>query len=1028
MADDKVYIDKLDVDNYATWSVRMRWLLTHKGLWDIVEKATVEDADKENDQKALALIGLGVKDCHLSTLAPCTTAKQAWEALKAVYQAKSTARRVQLKRELSTLKKEPSEPLTKYVARAKDIRDQLIAAGHAINDEEIVWPLLAGLPAEYDIIVTMLEASDDTPDLDGVLAKLLPVEQRMMPKGAKASVGTKAFTAQGASSSTNTKKKTCYYCGKLGHIAKECRKKAFDEKHKRKEAPPTRAAVATSSGSKAHNKGKPTQDVALASAETFKPSDWVLDSGASTHITHDYSLLFKPHKLDYPKYITFGNGTSGSASYAGDVIITNMDGDVPRLIMGDVLYVESATVNMFSISHAEKKGVVFRFADGKCELWKGTFKIAEAVRINDLYYLKGDTVQAYLSKTKEDAKLWHRRYGHLGYDNLAKLVTEGMVKGINVPAESFKNAKGAACEPCIAAKQHRASYKPSETTSKRPLELLHMDLCGPMPEKSAGGSKYIATILDDYSKLSVVRPIAYKSDTAIEVMYAIEMLERQSGYQVANVRTDNGTEYVNKELAHYFAEKGITHQTTVPYTPEQNGAAERLNRTLLEKVRAMLDDSNLPMELWAEAAVTANYVRNRSPVSGATKTPWELFYGDTPDVSNLITFGASAHVHIPKELRSKLDSHSERGYMVGYEPGNKGYRIYLEDGTITVAKNVVFFEDEMASKKPIPDNSDANDPPLLINIDDESKQADNGTSSSASEASSDEDDRQTAPIQGQRGYPQRARSAPGEWWKIQHSSANIAIADPLTMEEALSGEYAAEWQQAMDEEMASLLSNKTWDLTEAPKGTKAIPVKWVYKVKVNSSGDIERFKARLVAKGYKQKEGVDYDEVFAPVSKYATVRALLSKVAAEDLELHHLDIKTAFLNGEIEELVYIQQPPGYEQGDKNIVCKLNRTLYGLKQAPRAWHLRLKEELELIGFKVSEADPGLYMADFKDDYANIVVYVDDLLITAKKPETVQKIKDTLMRSFDARDLGKAQWFLGMKITRNRADKTIKVSQS
>ena len=167
------------------------------------------------------------------------------------------------------------------------------------------------------------------------------------------------------------------------------------------------------------------------------------------------------------------------------------------------------------------------------------------------------------------------------------------------------------------------------------------------------------------------------------------------------------------------------------------------------------------------------------------------------------------------------------------------------------------------------------------------------------------------------------------------------------------------WQQAMDDEIASLAANDTWTLEEAPPSVRIIPVKWVFKTKRNVDGNVERYKARLVAKGFRQLEGVDFTEVFAPVSKHATLRALLARVAHHDMELHQLDIKTAFLNGELEEEVYVEQLPGYAGGGAGKVCRLHRALYGCtaKQAPRAWHKRLSEELNSLGFTVSTRTLG-----------------------------------------------------------------------
>ncbi len=176
----------------------------------------------------------------------------------------------------------------------------------------------------------------------------------------------------------------------------------------------------------------------------------------------------------------------------------------------------------------------------------------------------------------------------------------------------------------------------------------------------------------------------------------------------------------------------------------------------------------------------------------------------------------------------------------------------------------------------------------------------------------------------------------------------------------------------MDEEMTSLRENSTWTLEQQPIGVKPIPAKWVFKRKQDALGNIERYKARLVANGFMQKEGIDYNEVFAPVSKHTTLRTLLALAAAEDLELHQLDIKTAFLNGDLEETIYMQQPEGCAEGGPSMVCRLRKSLYGLKQAPRAWNTRLKQELESMGFTASGANAGLFTAQYKGSNIYILV--------------------------------------------------------
>jgi hypothetical protein len=267
--------------------------------------------------------------------------------------------------------------------------------------------------------------------------------------------------------------------------------------------------------------------------------------------------------------VTFGNGEQAKAVAVGSVILANNGGNSKaRIILEDVLYVPTAAANLFSIPHAAIKGAQFIFNMDSCFIKFGDHILAEAKRHNGLYCINGTTQEsALLTATKESPELWHRRFGHLGYDNLAKLRDKGMVSGINVQAQDFKAANSSVCEPCIMAKQSRAPFNPSESQSTKPLQLVHMDVCGPMPEQSLGGSNYIATFLDDYSKLSVVRPITRKSEVASVTQEVIAMLENQTGNKLQTVRTDNGTEYVNSTLNDYFKSKGVLHQTSVPYTP-----------------------------------------------------------------------------------------------------------------------------------------------------------------------------------------------------------------------------------------------------------------------------------------------------------------------------------------------------------------------------------------------------------------------------------------------------------------------------
>ena len=238
--------------------------------------------------------------------------------------------------------------------------------------------------------------------------------------------------------------------------------------------------------------------------------------------------------------------------------------------------------------------------------------------------------------------------------------------------------------------------------------------------------------------------------------------------------------------------------------------------------------------------------------------------------------------------------------------------------------------------------------------------------------------------------------------------------EPTCFEEAKTEK---KWRDAMEDEMQALTENETWDLVKLPKGKKVIGCKWVYKVKHNANGSVSRYKARLVPKGYAQMQGVDYEETFAPVEKMTTIRTLLAVSAAQKRKLHHMDVKNAFSHGNLDEEVYMQQPPGFQNKRfPNYICKLKKALYGLIQAPRAWHSKIAEYLIEIGFIASKADPSLYVKSKNGNIVFVLIYVDDLLIGGDSNTKIEKVKKSLELKFHMKDLGELRYFLGIEIIR------------
>lgn len=341
----------------------------------------------------------------------------------------------------------------------------------------------------------------------------------------------------------------------------------------------------------------------------------------------------------------------------------------------------------------------------------------------------------------------------------------------------------------------------------------------------------------------------------------------------------------------------IKIETTFPYTPKQNGKAERLNRTLFEKTRALTTDANMEKEMWDEAILTATYHINCIPTVNEA-VPAELWYGRKPDYSKLKVFGCTAYLHIPKEKRDKLSQKSVKLKMIGYM--DNGYKLWNEeDRTIVRGRDVIF--DEKSHKQE--DTQDAlsiqlDENPKLIDpcTSDEIQPVNQGTETSKCEKS------------------KRVRKAPAwhedydlteETHAAYFSCADFIDQCPTSKNEAMQRDDKERWKAAIKKELNSHLKYETWKVVPRPEKKKVIDSKWVFKVKTNMDGQPERYKARLVAKGFQSS---DHKETYAPVAKLTTFRILMAIANHHDYEVHQLDVKTAFLNGNLEEEIYMNLP------------------------------------------------------------------------------------------------------------------------
>ncbi|MCO5605001.1 hypothetical protein L7F22_059176 [Adiantum nelumboides] len=304
-------------------------------------------------------------------------------------------------------------------------------------------------------------------------------------------------------------------------------------------------------------------------------------------------------------------------------------------------------------------------------------------------------IQACIAETKtqamQDAELWHARFGHVGYGSLMTLQRHNMVHDLSLLEMPPRHV----CEGCVLGKMHRFAFsQDGSVRATRKLQLVHSDVCGPMRTPSVGNSLYFVTFIDDFSRFCWVYPLKAKSDVFAVFQHYVSMVENETGCKVQTLRTDRGGEYMSGAFKDFLGKKGIKHQCTMPYTPQQNGVAERKNRSLMEMARCMLKAKSLPHKLWMEAVACAAHVLNRCPTRALkTITPYESWYDRKPSVSYLRVFGCLAYAHIPQQLRGKLDDKAVKCIFVGYSSGSKGYRLYNPaTNKIFESRDVIFAE------------------------------------------------------------------------------------------------------------------------------------------------------------------------------------------------------------------------------------------------------------------------------------------------------------------------------------------------
>ncbi|KAJ1594519.1 hypothetical protein NDA12_006948 [Ustilago hordei] len=739
---------------------------------------------------------------------------------------------------------------------------------------------------------------------------------------------------------------------------------------------------------------------------------WIIDSGATHHMVNDERMLLT--STNKVGQISTAGDEKLQVKAIGDASLRVGEATIQLL---DVLYVPKLNANLLSVQGLIENGarVIFDEFGTTIKQNDGTQVQFKRDRRQGHFKVRGQALALELEETRDgvpednqntgkldnapegnkdtkhrDSYLWHERFGHPGRDKTRQIRAHYLGTDEEMEHESKH------CNACSQGKQTRARMSQSESERmEAPLELVHVDLMTDF--KGHANYHYALVAVDDFSSLIYVEPLCTKSAALTALRRWIARMERATDRKLKTLRSDNGGEWCSIAAEDWQTQEGFKWQKSVPGISVQNGRAERAIRSVQEKMRSMLIGRACPRELWPYAITAAAHVMNLTP--SATKTiPHEAFYGTTAHklAQQLRVFGCLAWVHVQqKDQQGKHGARAKPAIMIGYDDEHKAWKFCNPDqpASIQWSNSATFHEDKGWSDR----QQEAVRPVVTAEVEEESV-----TPVTVEDLLTAED------------------STVG--------AANTAILnlDP-TLREAMDGEDAQLWKEAIRKELEGLEAMGTWEVVHQPPGVPLVDSKVVLRLKLDADGVPVKHKARLVARGFTQREGIDYQETFSPVAPLGAIRAILALAVQNNWEIHALDITMAYLNSTLKEAIYMKPPEGSGVAPGK-VYKVVKGLYGLKQSGREWNQEFDRSLRRMGFFQVECAPCIYTKGQGEDMAIVVIYVDDTLVIAPRLETVLEVKKQIGQRWKMEDSGEVSHLLGIKISRDRAMRTMTIGQS
>lgn len=615
--------------------------------------------------------------------------------------------------------------------------------------------------------------------------------------------------------------------------------------------------------------------------------------------------------------------------------------------------------------------------------------------------LTGKTRESNFAESSNKYEEWHRKMGHLGWTNL-KLLPH-LARGVE-----FKEENIGSCIVCAMAKQTKKPHNTTRRRADRPMQVIHTDVCGPVNPATHDGKKYFVTCLDDFTHYTQVALMTSKSEASTHLRRFICEGETFHNLKTHKIRCDNGGEYTSEEFQDWCSTKGIVLDYTVPACPELNGKAERLNRVLVERARAMLFDSELPNYMWGEAIYSATYIINRSPTSTVPKLPAEMWFGLEQNLSNIQIFGTPVTAKILTHQK-KFERRCRLVGMVGY--GTNCYRLWDPTSKeIFVSRDVAFHSHPISDPGCSKENQrfwvegiDENENLEVIEeINQNHDEEQRGMDEERQERLEQEQD---AGNQEPPRYHFRNRDNLRRPPRFEDYEVFLSNCEDQTYQKCIDN---PEWRKAIEEEKISLEKNSAWELRDMAEaeGKTIIDSRWILVTKPDG-----RKKARLVARGFLQDpESLEGKNIFSPVVDFTNLRVLFSLAAKNNMSFKTFDVKTAFLNGTIEDELFMEVPEGYNYPGK--VCLLKKALYGLKEAPQRWYQKLSQALSSYGLQQLNNDKCIYRS--KDCTLVLAIHVDDGIIFSQDQKEMDKLIGSLKSQFEITVNNHPKIYLGIQI--------------